>query len=70
MDKEQKQILASKWEQSHKIVREIAEIARDNTFLAYGIIRQAETIVDYMAVLNCRKAEEEAKVKNGVQSLV
>ena len=63
MEKSEKQALVEAWERSHKIIRDIRNLAEQNTFLAYGVIRQAETIVDIIMVRKAHEANKQIKEK-------
>ena len=57
MDKKQQQILIKSWKIQNNILQEIGELAHMNTMLAYGVIRQAETLIDFISVNNYHRAE-------------
>ena len=61
MTKEEKEALAGAWKVSNIIIREIRDLAKVNTMLAYGVIRQAETMIDLIFVDNFHKANKEEK---------
>ena len=61
MNKEEKEALAGAWKVSNIIIREIRDLAKVNTMLAYGVIRQAETMIDLIFVDNFHKANKEEK---------
>jgi hypothetical protein len=63
MDKSQQKALVKSWDMQQKILKEIRDLAYMNTMLAYGVIRQAETLIDAIAVNNLRDAAKEVAVK-------
>jgi hypothetical protein len=56
MDRNQQKQLIKAWDLQQKVVKEIHELAMMNTMLAYGVIRQSETLIDFIAVGNFHDA--------------
>ncbi len=64
MKKEERDLLIKAWELEHKILREIRDLAEMNYCLAYGCVRTAETIIDFIAVSGLHKVQQEEAKKN------
>ena len=67
MKKEEQKLLVKAWELEHKILREIRDLAEMNYCLAYGCVRTAETLVDFIAVGKMQKALKETPKAGGTK---
>lgn len=66
MKVEKQKLLVQAWELEHKILKEIEDLAEMNYCLAYGCIRTAETMIDFIAVAKMGEAIKKGKeVNNG-----
>ncbi len=63
MKKEEQKLLVKAWELEHKILREIRDLATMNYTLAYGCIRTAETMVDFIAVAKMHEVQKKAEAQ-------
>ena len=67
MNKEQQKLLVEAWELNHKIISQIKDLAYMNEGLAYGCIRHAETLVDYITICKFRRLEDDIRAKESVK---
>ncbi len=62
MEKQQSKSLAKQWQKATGLIEDIEALARSNPILAYGVIRTAETLVDFEMVSRMHQiAKDNAK---------